>query len=385
MNRYDGVVRWARARPPTVVDAALAVATLIAQLAPFVSTDRDWPLSAYLVCVAVSLPVIWRRRAPFAVLMASELAAAAYAFVPDGPRQPLWYGALIAMFTVAAQAPRWQRVSAIVIIAWGAFLLTGSFETAARGALLWTAAYVMGRAWANRQEHLRTLRERARHLERERELEAERERSRIARDMHDILAHAVSITIAQAEAGPVAMRQGPERTEAAFAAIATAGRDAMAQLRRILGVLDDGGAADRAPQPTLAGIADLVAQVSRVGTTAVTLTVSGRPGTVAPDAEVAAYRIVQEALTNVLKHAEAETVTVTLDWPDGDLVVTVTDDGRGPRAGNPGHGLIGIRERAASGGGSAEAGPGPGGRGFQVTARLPAAAAELTKGNGVTR
>lgn len=188
------------------------VIALIAQLAPFLSGDRHWPLPAYAIAVAVSVPVIWRRRAPFLVLLVTEIAAAGYDLAPGGPRQPLWYGALIAMFTVAAQAPRWQRITAIVIIGWGAFLLTGSIETAARGLLLWTTAYVAGRAWANRQEEVRTLQERARHLERERELEAERERSRIARDMHDILAHAVSITIAQAEAGPVLMKQGPART-----------------------------------------------------------------------------------------------------------------------------------------------------------------------------
>jgi signal transduction histidine kinase len=374
---YERVVRWVRGLPPMAVDAGLAVVALVAQLAPFVSRGGDWPIAAYLVCVGVSLPVVWRRKAPFAVLMVSEFAAAAYTFVPDGPRQPLWYGALVAMFTVAAQAPRWQRISAIVIIAWGAFILTGSFETAARGALLWTTAYAMGRAWANRQEHVRTLQERARHLERERELEAERERSRIARDMHDILAHAVSITIAQAEAGPVMMKQGPARTEAAFEAIATAGRDAMAQLRRILGVLDAGDESARTPQPTLAGIPDLVDTVSQVGSTLVTLTVSGHPGTLTPNAEVAAYRIVQEALTNVLKHARATTVTVTLDWRGGDLVVTVTDDGRGPQTDGQGHGLIGMRQRAASCGGSASVGPAPGGNGFQVRATLPGVLAEV--------
>lgn len=380
-----------RALPPFVADCGLALIALAAQLAPFISAEpqspQGWPATAYLAAVGVSLPVVFRRKAPFIVLMASELAAAAYEFVPDGPRQPLWYGALIAMFTVAAQSPRWQRISAIVVITWGAFILTGSFETAVRGALLWTAAYAMGRAWASRQEHVRILQERALHLERERELEAERERSRIARDMHDILAHAVSITIAQAEAGPVAMRQGPERTEAAFEAIATAGREAMGQLRRILGVLDaegarggEGAGGARAPQPTLAEIPELVERVSRTGSTQVTLTVSGRPGTVTADAEVAAYRIVQEALTNVMKHARARTATVTLDWRDGDLRITVVDDGDGPVATDgEGRGLSGIRQRAASCGGSASAEPAPNGRGFQVEARLPGVVREAVR------
>ena len=370
---------WLRGLPPPVVDAGLALVALAAQLAPFVSADRPsgepWPVAGQLVAVAVSVPVVLRRRFPFAVLMVSELAAAAYYFVPDGPKQTVWYGALIAMFTVAAQAPRWQRISAIVIIAWGAFIFTGSLDTAARGVLLWTAAYAMGRAWASRQEHLRILQERARHLERERELEAARERSRIARDMHDILAHGVSIMIAQAEAGPVAMRRGPERTEAAFDAIATAGRDAMGQLRRILGVLEDGDGNARTPQPTLAGIPELVGQVSGAGSVRGTLTESGTRGRLTADAEVAAYRIVQEALTNVMKHARARTVAVTLDWTGGDLSVTVLDDGAGqtPSDGR-GRGLSGIRERAVSCGGSATAGPAPDGRGFRVEARLPTAA-----------
>ncbi|GIE85411.1 sensor histidine kinase [Actinoplanes regularis] len=369
-----------RRLPPVVVDSGLALAALAAQLAPFVSADppagRSWPVGGYLVAVAVSLPVILRRRFPFWMLMASELAAAAYTLVPDGPRQPLWYGALIAMFTVGARAPRWQRISAIVIIAWGAFIFTGSLETAARGALLWTAAYAMGRAWASRQEHVRILQERALHLERERELEAERERSRIARDMHDILAHGVSIMIAQAEAGPVLMGKGPERAEAAFDAIAAAGRDAMGQLRRILGVLEAGGESLRAPQPTLADIPELVERVSSNGSVPVTLTVSGNPGKLTADAEIAAYRIVQEALTNVMKHARARTVTVALDWSGGDLAVTVVDDGDGAVAGDGlGRGLNGIRERAVSCGGSATAGAVPDGRGFRVRALLPVAAA----------
>jgi signal transduction histidine kinase len=365
---------------PLVVDTGLALAALAAQLAPFVSGDppsgETWPVAGYLVAIAVSVPVVLRRRFPFAVLLASELAAVSYDLVTEGPRQPLWFGALIAMFTVAAQAPRWQRISAIVIIVWGAFIFTGSLETAARGALLWTAAYAMGRAWASRQEHVRILQERALHLERERELEAERERSRIARDMHDILAHGVSIMIAQAEAGPIVMRKGPERTEAAFDAIATAGREAMGQLRRILGVLEAGGETPRAPQPTLADIPELVERVSSSGSVPVTLTVSGDPGKLTADAELAAYRIVQEALTNVMKHARARTVAVTLDWSGEELSIVVVDDGAGTVAGDGlGRGLNGIRERAASCGGSATAGAAPDGRGFRVRAVLPLAAA----------
>jgi len=376
MLMWDRVRERVSALPPFVVDGVLAVVALIGQLAPFASTTPPaggWPPAIYLVMAGVSLPVAVRRKAPFLVLMLTELAAAAYVAFPHGPRQPLWYGALIAMFTVAAQAPRWQRISAILLITWGAFIVTGSWETAARGALLWTAAYALGRSWATRQEYVRVLTERARYLERERELEAERERSRIARDMHDILAHAVSVMVAQAEAGPVVMRKGPERTEAVFDTIATAGRDAMGQLRRILGVLNGAG-------PAVTDIPALVQGVN--GRTAVTLTTTGTPVPLSAEAGTAAYRIVQEALTNVVRHADADHATVALDWRDGGLHLTVTDDGKGPaqtslkntpRRPGSGNGLGNMRARAESCGGTADCGPGPNG-GFQVSAHFPGAA-----------
>ncbi|SHN19976.1 Signal transduction histidine kinase [Cryptosporangium aurantiacum] len=367
-----------------VADGAVALLVLAAQLAPFVSDERpggpQWSWLIYLPVLGVSLPVLWLRRAPFVVLMVTELAAATYSFFPDGPRQPVWYGPLVAMFAVAAYARRWQRITAIVVIACGASILTGSLDTAVRGTLLWTTAYALGRAWAARRAHVDALQERALHLQRERELEAERERSRIARDMHDILGHAVAVMIAQAEAGPVTIRQGPERTEAAFDAIASAGRDAMVQLRGILGVLDEGAQSrTRPPQASLAGVPELVERVSRSGGVAATVRESGTGGTLTAEAEVAAYRIVQEALTNVVKHARASTATVSLDWREGDLFLTVTDDGQGDTGGTGGRGLAGITQRASGCGGSAQAGPTPHGRGYTVSARLPGRETEMTQ------
>jgi signal transduction histidine kinase len=196
--------------------------------------------------------------------------------------------------------------------------------------------------------------------------------------MHDVLAHAVSLMIVQAEAGPVVMRTKPERAERAFDAIATAGRDAMVQLRRTLGVLkDETSTGIRTPQPTVDGIPGLIAQVEETGLP-VELRVTGQARPLPPDAEVAAFRIVQESLTNTLKHAAATRVSVGLDWKDDTLVITVRDDGQGGAApglaaSGSGSGLIGIRERAAACGGSAETGPAAGG-GFEVHARLPVSA-----------
>jgi len=182
------------------------------------------------------------------------------------------------------------------------------------------------------------------------------ERVRIAREMHDVVTHAVSLMVVQAEAGAAVVRSSPERAEKALDAIGAAGRDAMVQLRRTLGLLkqeqDEG---IRTPQPSVAAIPDLVDQVRATGLTA-SYSVAGAPGPLTAEAEAAAYRIVQEALTNTLKHARADSVAVALNWGDR-LVITVRDDGTGGRpsvVSGTGSGLIGIRERAASCGGTAD-------------------------------
>ena len=163
------------------------------------------------------------------------------------------------------------------------------------------------------------------------------------------------------------------KAEAAFDAIGDAGRDAQTQLRQMLGLLR---APDHQPgrQPALARIGELVSDVSRAGAV-VRLVTSGDPRRLAADADVAAYRIVQETLTNTLKHADATTTEVRLTWESDELVICVSDDGRGPAhaGGEPGHGLLGVRERAAACGGTARFGPGSGGRGFRTEVRLPLA------------
>ncbi|MFD1500966.1 sensor histidine kinase [Streptosporangium lutulentum] len=372
-----------KALPPLWVDTALAVLVMVAQLGPFLSRHTPgagpWHWWGYVVVIATAVPLVWRRRAPVVVLMVTLVVGALYDLADNLPSQPIWYGGLIALYTVAAHSSRRPRVAMLVFSCGGGLLLVGSSETALRGIVQFIAAYAIGRAAAAARAYATALEERASRLEYERRIEAERaaerERARIARDMHDILAHAVSLMVVQAEAGPVVVRSDPARAEAAFDAIASAGRDAMVQLRRMLGALkDDPG--PRSPQPTIVDLAKLADGVSGTGLD-VTYSVSGEPRPLLPDAEVAAYRMTQEALTNVVKHAGATRADIRLLWQDDTLMISVIDDGHGSGSPFPagGNGLIGIRERAAAFGGSTTAGPRPDGPGFQVLVRLPLAQA----------
>ncbi|NUT47452.1 MAG: sensor histidine kinase [Saccharothrix sp.] len=344
----------------------LPVLVAAVQLWPFLARDETYGWWGYAVVLASAAPLVWRREAPLAVLAATLVATGLYDFGGDTPAQPVWYGGIVAMHAVAAHSGRRARVAALVLAVGGTVLLVGS-ETALRTVVLFAAAYGLGRASAASEERAARL-EQQRRVDAERA--AERERARIARDMHDILSHAVSVMVVQAEAGPVVLRANPARAEAAFDAIAAAGRDAMAQLRGILAVLksDDG---PRAPQPTIDDLPALADQVRHAGLD-VAVTGTGEPREVRPDVAVAAYRITQEALTNVVKHAGATRADVRLDWQDGSLVISVTDDGRGGSPTRGGHGLIGVRERAAACGGTASAGPRADGPGFRVRVELPA-------------
>jgi signal transduction histidine kinase len=367
------------------VDIALAFAVAVPVSVPFLTepsgSGGPTALGALLNAGTV-VPLIWRRRAPF-IVPAIVAAFAILVSVYHRPGQDLQYGGLVAIYTVADLGRRWQRRGFL----WGILITfppAGLLKGYSAGEFMFTlllplSAYLLGTLARTSRARTEALEERADQLERRREADAARgaaeERALIARDMHDVLAHAVSIMVVQAEAGPVVMRADPDRAERAFDAIAEAGRDAMVQLQRLLGVLKpEQDVRMRSPQPTLGALAALVAEVGRTNLR-VDLRTAGEPRPLPADAEVAAYRIVQEALTNTVKHAAAGSATVRLDWKDDELIITVTDDGAGAqRAGaglrSGGHGLIGIRERAAACGGHAETGPVPGG-GFQVTARLP--------------
>ncbi|MEU1492797.1 sensor histidine kinase [Streptomyces sp. NPDC005775] len=369
---------------PRTVDLLIALLVLTAMTMPFVVPrapelpEATW--TAYGLTTLTVVPLVARRRAPVAVLLAVLVAGGLYKFAVDGPGQPLPYTGLVAFYTVAELSSPPKRIGIAALTALAVLASVGLDGNALRELLfslfVFAAAYAFGRLAVTRKAYLRAVEDRARQLELTHRIEAEqaaaRERARIAREMHDILSHAVSLMIVQAEAGPVAVRTAPERAEAAFDAISETGRDAMVQLRRMLGLLrEDEGAPDapREPQPALDGLPGLVERV-RAGGPAVSYEVTGdaRPPGLAVEATL--YRIVQEALTNVVRHADAASVRVRLEHGPDALTLTVTDDGRGPGGGS-GLGLTGIRERAAAHGGTARTGPGPDGRGFQVGVTIP--------------
>nr|WP_184080179.1 sensor histidine kinase [Nocardiopsis mwathae] len=242
------------------------------------------------------------------------------------------------------------------------------------------AVWWLGRLVRMRVDDMRELKARAERLERARDAHTRavlaEERSRIARELHDVVAHHISVMTVQATAGQRVMERSPSRARQALIDIEETGRLALSEMRRIVGVLrTPTDEADRSPRPGVDGLRDLVKQVREMGME-VELGIEGELPDLAPGLDLTLYRVVQESLTNVLKHAgEQAAATVSLVFERRTVTVTVTDDGAGPApdertADEPGHGLVGMRERVALYGGELRAGPRPGG-GFEVRARVP--------------
>jgi signal transduction histidine kinase len=237
------------------------------------------------------------------------------------------------------------------------------------------AAWVFGDSLRTRRAYTRALEERAERLERDRERESARavaeEQARIARELHDVIAHNLSVMVVQAAAANDVFDSKPERAREALRTIEATGRGALSELRRLLGAVRGDGA-DFAPQPDLGQLDELIDQVRAAGLHVV-LHVEGEARPLPAALELSAYRVVQEALTNTLKHAHASRVDVALRYRDDTLDVEVRDDGSGSGDGHgDGRGLIGMRERVGVFGGSLDAGPAPGG-GFAIAARFPSA------------
>ena len=369
-------IRAAARRHPRWGDAGLAVAAALLGLSGTVQTKPG--VIGWLLYGLTFVPLVWRRRAPVVVFWVGYgLVEATEATGIDLPGAVLVLP--IAIYAVARYRPRRYllpiavAVEAALVIAWIVDDEPWSSLIPVNAILI--AIALLGTNLSTRRAYLDQLEERARRLERERDQRARlataAERARIAREMHDVVAHNLTVIVALADAAALTASATPDAAADKMAKVATTGREALAEMRRMLGVLHD-PEPHRDPQPGLADLDRLVDQVRAAGLR-VELTQRGEPGRWGPGAGLAAYRIVQEALTNALKHAgPGATARVRLDYPPGGVEIEVTDDGVRRTAPPPddARGLTGMAERAASYGGRVEAGPLPG-QGWRVHAHLP--------------
>ncbi|NGN67459.1 sensor histidine kinase [Streptomyces sp. A7024] len=335
----------------------------------------------WLVLAGLVLPLLWRRRHPFAAYCAVAVALTVHDAYQLALVSAVAIGA--ALFSVALRQPL-SRIAwaAAVVLAGLAFdLLHNPPADPLREYIpvlaIFTAIVTTAFTMRTRREHIGALEERARRLEVERDQKARlataAERARIAREMHDIVAHNLAVIVGLADGGSYAATKSPERQTQALDAISTTGREALAELRRLLGVLQP-PEAELAPQP---GLPDLDALLDRVRAAGlpVRCRVRGDARALSEGEQLTVYRIVQEALTNTLKHAKArESAQVTLAYDEG-VTIEVTDTGAAPAAppSDTGQGLAGMRERVALYGGTFDAGPT--GTGWRVRATIPSAGA----------
>ncbi|HTX84131.1 MAG TPA: histidine kinase [Streptosporangiaceae bacterium] len=395
---------WLR-RHPTLVDCVLAFLLIplsIGQVIHGQAVVVNGQPTTHLVTVPTGLwirllealllivPVAVRRRIPDTAFALAALSGLIQLANPTPMASDI--ALLVLLYTVAAYRPRQHSVIALLACLVGSVLASWVWMPLSGGPapsytdrlifatlVLWgcvLAAWVLGDSMRYRRGYYAALEDRAARLEAERSAQAKiaaaAERARIARELHDVVAHHVSVMVVQADGAGYAMRSDPDRAQAALSAISSTGRQALTEMRRLLGVLRSADQhTELAPVPGLGELRELLDQARTAGLE-VSYTLTGKPRELPEGAELAAYRVVQESLTNTRKHAGlAATAAVTLRYEPEGLTVEVTDDGMAPVSDQPGgHGLAGMRERIAMYGGTVQAGPLPGG-GFGVTAHLP--------------
>ncbi|MDJ1645019.1 sensor histidine kinase [Streptomyces pakalii] len=386
-------------RHPTGVDVFWAVFLLglsgMSMVSGMYDAGRE-EIVAVPVALGFSTVVALRRRAPEKMLLLAILVGVVQLVFNVRPGIGN-FAMLVITYTVATIGERWASRLALI----------GSLSAAALSQLRWEAepggswaqvifvtvimtvpfvlAWVLGDSLRTRRAYFDQLEERAARLEREREAQSKvavaAERARIARELHDVVAHNVSVMVVQADGAAYVMDAAPDQAKQALETISGTGRQALAEMRRLLGVLRTGDAPESGeyvPQPDVEQIEDLVAQVRQTGLE-VDFKVEGTPRPLPSGVELTAYRVVQEALTNTRKHGGPDAgASVRLVYFDDGLGLLIEDDGRGAAhelyedggADGAGHGMIGMRERVGMVGGTLDAGPRPGG-GFRISALLP--------------
>jgi signal transduction histidine kinase len=388
---------WARlvALRPPLADVLLAAGVLVvAQVETWMTSSFQPKLPLALLAVLMTVPLAWRRRAPFAALLASGVAA--WVLGAGWPELNALYTFLVvvvAVFSVGAYAEPRRAVlgcALVLLTFWVGALQDNARHPGQRGpsdvvfvSVVFGGAWLLGRALRGRGQQAAQLEQRAAQLEADQQARARAavaaERARIARELHDVIAHSVSVMVIQAGAAEQLLEQNPERARKPLEAVQDTGRQTIVELRRLLGILrEDGQELSLAPQPGLAGLELLVEETRKAGLP-VQLRIEGQPWPLPPGVDLAAYRIIQEALTNTLRHAGPAQAVVVVRYQDHAVELEILDNGHGlePRGGvegGSGHGLIGMRERIALYGGTLEAGPrttGTAGAGYAVRARLP--------------
>jgi signal transduction histidine kinase len=381
----------------------------------------------WLSVVPLAAAIVLRHRWPLAATLMAAGAAATHLFDGRMPLLPVDLAVLITVYTLAG-SERGRRSGIAVLIALEGLLYTAylaasigltsidpaqtpekvlvgdrlgqlrkflhggdtpaallnATKTAAVPVLLLAATWAVADSARNRRAYVATLQARADDLEREQQqrtaLAVAAERGRITRELHDVVAHGLSVMVVQAQGARAMLRRQPERTEAALTTIVSTGRGSLAEMRRLLGLVRTDQPAELAPQPGLAALPELLDRVRDSGTP-VALHITGEPATLPGVVELAAYRIVQEALTNTLKHASPGTsCTVALDFGPAGLAIRVTDTGGPVPPPVPGNGLRGIAERVHALGGELRTGAIA--TGFEVFALLPGSTDESVSSNG---
>lgn len=387
-------VQWARGLPSWVFDGVLAAVLAFGSSLTLVPDARakaglHWPtLWLYVVVVLTAAPTILRRRFPMAVLVgpgAVVIALSAFEY----PVGALPFAILIGMYSVAVYADRRRSVQALafiyagLVVLWVVHPIDFGNADFIQNVIVFTGVWFFADNVATRRKYLAELEEKAARLERERGEQAAKavadERLRIAQELHDVVAHAMSVIAVQSGVGAHVIDTQPDKAKEALQAVEATSRAALQEMRRMLGVLrqegDRGGALE--PAVSLGDFERLVVQVRATGMP-VDLQFDGDPNEYVPESvRLNEFRVMQEALTNVVKHAGRASVVVTIGRRPGCTWVEVVDDGRGLASarsasgvGGGGAGLLGMRERVALFGGRLETGPRPGG-GFRVYAWFP--------------
>jgi signal transduction histidine kinase len=373
-------------------DALVVVAAAAAVLEFVVGRDSDdaptMPLGLTIAAaLLITLDLLARRQFPFGALAATAIIASAVSFI-DGRLVP--YSAAVFLTVIAASflfgqlADRRQAIAGLVILTAATAIVTRNDPEGALGdgiftTLLFSVVWLAGFVFASKREEARKAAERATRLELEREAEARaavaEERARIARELHDVVGHSVSVMTVQASGVRRLLKPEQEREREALLVVEQTGREALAEMRRLVGVLRRPEEAPAlAPQPSLEYVEKLVDQAREAGLP-VELRIEGDATQLPTSLDLTAYRLVQEGLTNAIKHANATRAEVVVRYGDGEVELLVSDDGTGSPDGDVdsgGHGLVGMRERVAVFGGELEAGPRPNG-GYVLRARLPLA------------